>query len=95
MVISEIPALATLPSRLIFESGILSPSLPSLPAHLTPGGTMSHFLSFKLVAKLPLLSLGLGVGGVIRALGGRVLPGRLPDRRKTRVTLCPYTRVRC
>lgn len=28
---------------------------------------MSHFLSFKLVAKLPLLSLGLG--GVIRGTG--------------------------
>lgn len=50
IVISETLALVTLPFGLLF-----SPSSPSLPTHLTPGGTMSHFLPINLVAELPLL----------------------------------------
>lgn len=95
IVISETLALVTLSSGLLFQSGILSPSSPSLPTHLTPGGTMSHFLPINLVSELPLLqeSWTWGVCGGLGVGVGWGLPGRQAEGREVSRSDC--TGVRC
>lgn len=64
----------------------------SLPTHLTPGGTMSHFLSIKLVGKLPFCK-SLKLRGVMRKTGYKGVAWKA-SRRERRVPLHLHWRVR-